>query len=213
MESRIRREVSVRFGRKQFESEYGNIPRRKLLTSCMTKWSVATNLGDYQEGSDRLGNFINIRYHLVDINALDPNALMSSLNAISAIIAVDKERGKDFQHVLTVASKILRNKVSFESAEDFDDFCLWLVHALTHLNFSEDKAAELIERMRKGDDVEMTSSIEVAGNMLVEEGIIDAAIRKLKKGQTFDFVVDDLELSDREVSSLREKSLENGLAV
>jgi len=182
------------------------------------KWNVTTNLGSYQEGSELLGHYIDIRYHLVDISEIDPQDLLSSLNAISAIITVDKERGSDPLQVFYAISNLMKAEEEFDSHEDFNDFRTWLVHMLSYMKFSRDETEILLESMKKGDE-DMTSSIQLAAERILDEGrvegkaegkaegFIESALRLLNKGFKVQDAIDLLDLDKDQAEQVKIASL------
>ena len=108
----------------------------------------------------------------------------------------------------------MQKRAEFETSDDFRDFLKWLVNIRRHLVSSSEDVDAFIKGIMIGDDEGMTHSLYDALLNLKDEGkaegIIESAIRMLKKGLDFNFVVETLGLGENEKSLVSEKAKELG---
>ena len=170
-------------------------------------WTAKGNFAEYQQGSEYFENFVDFRYILIDANKLSPKVLFENLNAISAIIAADKEReSSNYEQFLNTLTQLLRARVWESDPEGYEDFFFWAVNALKRLALSDEDASKILEALKKGDANMETYATDYFRDQWVSDGVIQAALRLLSKGYNFNDVIVDLELSPEQIVRLERES-------
>jgi hypothetical protein len=177
-----------------------------LFYNGENKWYVTRNYKDYLQGGDLLKGVIDFQYTLVDINLLDNEYLLKNHDAICAAIAVDKARGKDSSQLSNALLEITNSKSGFDP-DEFEDLLTWLKHTLEHRVSSDEDVEKIINLIEEGDVAKMRTGIDILfDNMEETKGIVEAAMRLIRKGMSLEETTDLLELSHEQVEYLKKKA-------
>jgi len=123
-------------------------------------WSVTRNFKDYLQDADLFEGVIDFQYTLVDIKMFDREYLLNNRDAMSAAMAVDKERGGDFSGLRDTLADIISEKQGFHP-EEFADFVTWLKHTLKHRVKSKEESNHIVKMVEKGDVAGMTTGFDI----------------------------------------------------
>ena len=165
------------------------------------RWVLSQNFKDYLQGADLFDSAIDFRYDLVDIKLLEREHLLKNHDAICAAIAVDKVRGDGFEELFETLLEISESKTGFDP-EEFKDFLTWLKHTLEHRVGSQEEAEKIVGLIEEGDENIMRTGIDILFDNAEARGVIESAVKLLKKGMTLQEVADLLDLTDEQVKQV-----------
>ena len=175
-------------------------------------WFVTRNFKDYLQDADFFEGVIDFQYTLVDIKMFNREYLLSNHDAMSAAMAVDKERGSDFSGLRDTLADIISEKQSFHP-EEFADFVTWLKHTLKHRVKSVDEANRIAEMVAKGDVTGMTTGFDIICNNIEARskseglGISAGIIRALKENVPISQIAEKYGVEQAQIEEIREAML------
>ena len=147
-------------------------------------WSVTRHFKDYLQdgGLFHDAGIIDFEYTLIDINLLDREYLLANHDAICAVLALDKIRGEDAKIIADTLEKIVSFRNEF-AKEEYDDFLTWLKNNLRHRTRSEEEIDVIIEMVKKGDEQEMRTGIDIVFDNVEARGIAKGEARGEARGE------------------------------
>jgi hypothetical protein len=168
-------------------------------------WSAIRSFKDYQKRGEMYEGITDFEYILVDTNHLDKEYLLKNHDAICAAIAVDKVRSGEFEQFFNTLMAIVHAKAGFDQAE-FKDFLEWLKHTLAHRTGSEEDANRVIKLIEEGDEAVVRTGVDILFDEAEARGVINAAVRMIKKGMGVREIADILDLSDEQLEQAEIKA-------
>ena len=177
------------------------------------KWFVKRSFKDYLQAGDLFEGVIDFQYTLVDINLLEREYLLKNHDAICAVIAMDKVRGREYGLLFDTLIEIIHSKQGFDP-DEFRDFLVWLKHTIKFRTASEEEADKIIELIEEGDEIMMRTGIDILfdnAEAIGEargraQGMLEAAVQMLNKGMDILEIANILNLSDEQVEQVETKA-------
>ena len=190
-----------------------------VLYNGKTSWTAEVSFKKYFSCGEKFGNaVIDFTYLLLDLTQENEKFILSTNSLIDNIFAIDKNKSKD--EVIEVLKKTLL-RLSKLSAEERNEFIIWLRGTLKSFLKNDKDVEEVIEQVKEGRVETMKSGIAMAFEDYAEEKVkeatektakevtektaINMALKLLKKGMDIETISEVTELSIEEVKQIQIK--------
>jgi predicted transposase/invertase (TIGR01784 family) len=185
-----------------------------VLYNGSREWACARSFKEYLKDYELfVPNVTDFTYVVINVNKIDDDELLNTPTLVNLAMLADKDG--DPKHVLGRLAKILKlsRKLTKDERVQLKDWIFDVILRKIKGKIDDDAIEQIKEAFEREEESEMTYAIERAIDRIErrgkKEGKIAVAKNMLKRGKPIDEIIEDTELTRKEVEALRNKNQPN----